>query len=195
MKESLELWISPEEEGYIQRFLKREWVAPSQILIGMVISGGWETKTWQIQSFSRLAERLMKDCRARILMIGEEKDKQKGERIQSLVKERLINAIGKTNLEQLVCLIKRCRVLITPDSATMHIAAAVGTPFVALFGPTDPSSHLPPAKRFKVIRKTIACSPCYRHRCLTKKCMRAIKVEEVVEAVKEMLVDEQRVYS
>ncbi|MBI5144587.1 MAG: glycosyltransferase family 9 protein, partial [Candidatus Omnitrophica bacterium] len=96
-------------------------------------------------------------------------------------------ACAKTTINQLSCLIKKCRVYISSDSAPLHIAAAMGTPFVALFGPTDPRRHLPPAKDYVVIKKELDCSPCYKSKCKTKKCMEMIKPQEVVEAVEKLL--------
>jgi len=69
----------------------------------------------------------------------------------------------------------------------MHIAAAMKVPFVALFGPTDPQRHLPPAKDFIVIRKSLKCSPCYQRNCRRISCMEGITVEEVYEAIKQLL--------
>lgn len=185
--ERLELWTSPEDERYIENFLSQEWIGSGQRIIAINLFTQWETKNWGLENLSQLATKLMKLYSARIVLIGESKYKKKSENFQSLLKNRIINAVGKTNLGQLIYLIKRCELLITPDSAAMHIAAAVKTPFVALFGPTDPQRHLPPAEKFRVIKKNLPCSPCYKHNCLTKKCMKKIKVDDVLEAVKEML--------
>ena len=89
---------------------------------------------------------------------------------------------------ELASLIKRCKVYITPDSAPMHIASALGTPFIALFGPTDPARHVAPSKNHIVIKKDLKCSPCYNPNCSKGfKCMSAIEVEEVFTAVKNIL--------
>jgi ADP-heptose:LPS heptosyltransferase len=69
----------------------------------------------------------------------------------------------------------------------MHIAAAVGTPFIALFGPTDPARHMPPAKDYVLIKKELECSPCYKSKCKSKKCMELITPEEVLGAVDKLL--------
>jgi heptosyltransferase-1 len=69
----------------------------------------------------------------------------------------------------------------------MHLAAAMGTPVVALFGPTDPARTGPCGPGHRIIRKGLLCSPCFRKRCETPRCMRDISVEEVFTAVKEML--------
>ena len=96
-----------------------------------------------------------------------------------------VNAIGQTSLLELACLIKRCDVFIAHDSSTLHLAAAVGTPTVALFGPTDPARHLPPRFAGQVIKKDVFCSPCYSTTCrtITHACMKRITVDDVLTAV------------
>ena len=100
---------------------------------------------------------------------------------------KLINACAKTSVNQLACLIKRCAVYISPDSASLHIAASQNTPFIALFGPTDYRRHLPPAKDFVLIKKDLTCSPCYKSKCRNRKCMELIRPEEVLEAIDKLL--------
>ena len=99
-----------------------------------------------------------------------------------------MSAIGKSTLGQLIALIEKSSLLVTSDSAPMHIAASMGTPFIALFGPTDPRKHLPPAKIYKVLKKEMKCSPCYKTTCNRKyACMKAIKPDEVLQAIYELL--------
>ena len=89
----------------------------------------------------------------------------------------------------MAALIKRCQVFITPDSAPLHIAAAMQTPVIAFFGPTDSKRHAPPAKRIIVLEKKLTCSPCYGTRCriLTHACMKEIKPEEVAKTVESLM--------
>jgi ADP-heptose:LPS heptosyltransferase len=106
--------------------------------------------------------------------------------ILKLSNSKPINLIGKTSLAELAALMKRFKCLITSDSAPMHIAAAMNTPFVALFGPTDPLRHLPPAGKYVVITKDLRCAPCYKPVCSDTRCMREITAAEVVKAVKDV---------
>lgn len=98
------------------------------------------------------------------------------------------NATG-FSLQELAALIKKSDVLVTNDSGPMHIAAAVGTPVVALFGPTEPARTGPYTENCIVIKKEMDCSPCFRSRCTKKsfECMEFITVDEVFEAVKKLL--------
>ncbi|MCM8763340.1 MAG: glycosyltransferase family 9 protein, partial [Candidatus Omnitrophica bacterium] len=100
-----------------------------------------------------------------------------------------IIACGRTTINELGYLIKRCNVFISGDSAPLHLACAVQTPFIALFGPTDPKRHLAPFKKGIVLYKNLDCSPCYKPRCKTQACMEQISPEEVLKAIDELLID------
>jgi len=97
------------------------------------------------------------------------------------------SAAGETSLRELAALYTKASVLLTTDSGPMHLAAAVGTPVVALFGPTSPERHRPLWRGHVVIRKDMDCSPCFRKACETVECMKTIRVEEVFEAVRERI--------
>jgi ADP-heptose:LPS heptosyltransferase len=124
----------------------------------------------------------------RLLITGTEKDLKLAQDLVNAAKNtKVINACAKTTINQLAALIESCSVYISADSAPLHIAAAVGTPFVALFGPTEPSRHLVPVKKYVLIKKVLPCSPCYRSKCKTSKCMQSISAEEVLEAIDQLL--------
>lgn len=184
--ESLELWHSKEDEDYIDRLLNEEWIGPDQLLIGINpgASKRWPTKRWPLEKFANLADELALKLNARAIIIGLPFEVELGKEFMALMKTKPINAIGKTSLPQLASLIKRCKVLVSSDSAPIHIAATVRTPLVALFGPTDPRRHLPPGRGHTVIRKDFKCSPCYRTRCRRHLCMESITVDEVLGAVR-----------
>ena len=107
-----------------------------------------------------------------------------GKALQKLVKAKLINLIGKTTVWQLGALIERCNLYLTCDSGPMHIAAAVGTPTIALFGPTNPTRHQPFGEGHHVIEKDVSCRPCYKRKCMRKDapnlCMTEIQAMDVI---------------
>ncbi|MCX5702681.1 MAG: lipopolysaccharide heptosyltransferase II [Candidatus Omnitrophica bacterium] len=186
---SLELWPSDEDERYIDNLINTEWVSLNQRLIGMNMSASqrWLTKNWPLRHISKLCEELGYKG-IRVVLTGTEKDVSRANELMSMVKNlRPLNSCGKTSVNQLACLMKKCSVYITADSAPLHIAAAVGVPFVALFGPTDPKRHLPAAEDCVLIKKDLACSPCYKSKCKSGKCMELIRPEEVLEAINKLL--------
>ena len=187
---TLELWPSRSEEEWADKFLEDAWINKGQLLIGINpgASPKWNTKKWPVEKFAKLCDMLSNQLGARVLLTGTKEDKDTGDKLASLCKSRPINAIAKSTVMQLAALIKRCSVFITSDSAPMHIAAATGVNFLAIFGPTDPRRHLPSRSNCVVIKKDMMCSPCYKSRCIIgHKCMRNITVDEVFDAVKVLL--------
>ncbi|MBI4707423.1 MAG: lipopolysaccharide heptosyltransferase II [Candidatus Omnitrophica bacterium] len=187
--EQLELWPSEEDKKYIDDFLSTQWLSPQQKLVGINISASsrWQTKNWPLVRIEKFCEELgRRDIR--VVITGTEEEAVIAGRIVNSVKSvKIINACGKTSINQLAYLIRRCNVFVSPDSSPLHIACAVKTPFVALFGPTDYRRHMPLSKNCSLIFKDLACAPCYRSKCAKIKCMEMITVEEVLEAVEKLL--------
>ncbi|MFA6379292.1 MAG: glycosyltransferase family 9 protein, partial [Candidatus Omnitrophota bacterium] len=152
-------------------------------------SARWLTKNWPVESITKLCD-LLATKNIRVFLTGLEKDKGSARKILQSAKSKPIDLTGKTNILQLAALIKKAAVFVTPDSASMHIAAAVKTPFVALFGPTDPFRHLPPSGRRKVIYLKPDCAPCYQGQCSIKThiCMKNITPEQVASDIESLMV-------
>lgn len=187
--EALELWPAQKDDDFISGLLKEKGVLETDKLIGLVISASpkWPTKNWPMDNFSQLAESLVRQG-LKVVLLGEAYSKEKAERFPK--DKRIISLVGETDLNQLISLIKRLDILITPDSAPMHIAAAVGTKIIALFGPTDPKRHIPPAKDISVLFEGIDCQPCYKRMCVSKDdlaCLNKISVEEVLNKIIQMI--------
>lgn len=188
---SLEIWPSDSDEDWAARLLENHWVDKKHLLIGVNIGASikWSTKKWPSDYFAALCDMLAAKLHSRVILTGGKEDLEITGKIMSLCRSKPIVAVGKTTVLQMASLVKRCRLFITSDSAPMHIAAACRTPFIALFGPTDPKRHLPPCDtKCVIITKKLICSPCYKSRCIRGyRCMKAITVEEVFEAVKGLL--------
>jgi heptosyltransferase-2 len=188
-EEKLEVWPTREDKKYIENFLASQWISAEQKLVGINLSASkrWASKAWPADYMVELCAALAKN-NIRAVMTGTEEDAQMAEKLIAMIKdEKPINACGKTTVNQLATLIKLCNVYVSCDSAPLHIACAVGTPFVALFGPTDHRRHIFPVKNAEVLKKDFPCGPCYKAKCKTKKCMLAIKPQEVLEAVFRLL--------
>lgn len=185
----LMLWPSEEDRVYVEDLFSSEWLSANQRIIGISLAASerWLTKAWPQRHMIKLCQELgARDMRVVITGTGNEQDKCKA-LVNEVKNTKLINACGKTSVNQLACLIKRCSVYISADSSPLHIAAAMQVPFVALFGPTEPIRHLPPAKDYVVIRKDLSCGPCYKSKCKDKKCMELITPEEVLGAIDKLL--------
>ena len=153
---NLELWPSESDEKFVDKFLEDNWVTDSKELVGINVraSSRWLSKNWPAAYVAELCDRLAKEFNARIVLTGTKDDIDFVAQITKRTKSKPIIAVGKTDILELACLIKRFKVYLTPDSAPMHIAASIGTPFIALFGPTDPARHLVPSENCMVICKS-----------------------------------------
>lgn len=185
--ERLALWPSSQDKEFADDFLKENRLG-GQKLIGINIGASprWQSKRWSPKRFVQLCDQLAKK-NYRAVITGDPNDAVLARKILDETKIKPICAVARTNLMQLACLIEKCHVYVTGDSAPMHIAAAMKTPFVALFGPTDPRRHMPPADHAIVLAKN--CPPCYKDTCKkgTNICMEEITVDEVMQAIEKLL--------
>ena len=188
----LKLWPSDADEKHVDKLLADSWMKPSMGLVGINVraSSRWVTKNWPVSNIAELCDRLAKEFSIRVVLTGAEEDVGFAQAIMKAAKSKPLIAAGKTGILELAALIKRFKVYLTPDSAPMHIASSVGTPCIALFGPTDPARHVIPSKVCIVISKKdeLKCSPCYSPTCVKNfVCMKKITVDEVLEAMKPFL--------
>jgi lipopolysaccharide heptosyltransferase II len=190
IEDRLELWSREEDEKWVDDFLRSGWLKSGQKLVAMSVSASrrWETKNWGAHRLAELADMLASEKGVRVVAVGLDEDMETAEEFFRKTSSKPLNAVGKTNIGQLISLIKRCDALLTGDSAPMHIASAVGTPLVAIFGPTDPSRHLSAGGKKKVFKKELRCAPCYRTSCnRNMKCMSSVKTREVFDSLMEFL--------
>lgn len=181
----LELWTEKDEEASVSDFMRSQWVAPSQTLVGINpgSSPRWPTKQWPIENFAKLCDELAKH-NIRVVITGSREDAALAEELLRQTRNKPINAVGKTTITELISLVRRCQVFISSDSAPMHIASGVNVPLIAIFGPTDPRRHLVPPSRYQVFWKEVQCSPCYLRSCpIGLVCMKRIEVQEILDAV------------
>lgn len=189
--QALELWPSRRDEEYIAELFEAEWLGNARHIVGIHLAAKWKTKNWPIEYMAKLCD-LLSAKNIRVIITGAEKDKPILSRLLTLTRSKPSIFVGKTDIVQLAALVKRCQVFITPDSAPLHVAAAVGTPAIAFFGPTDSSRHTPPGDKIIIMEKKPSCAPCYNSHCrvLTHVCMKEITVEEVERTVESLLMDE-----
>lgn len=181
------------EWSKVDGFLRKHEIVDEKPLIAVNVMARWVTKQWDAQKFARLSDQLIKDYNAQIVFTGLKQDTQVITNIISLMKQRAVNASGETTLKELAYLFKRSQLIITTDSGPMHIAAAMGTPVIALFGPTAPWRTGPYSKSAKIVRSELYCSPCFKKKCSHISCMKEISVEDVFEAVdKRLLIKKPR---
>ncbi len=146
--------------------------------------GNWLAKRWPMQSYARLCKELKAIYGKRIFLTGAVKDKELLEDITRTSDGSAINICGKTTLKELAVIMRKAKVVVANDSGPMHIAISQKAPTIALFGPTSPKITGPYGSgRYIVLQRWHDCAiPCYAV-CDDYKCMKAITVEDVLEAV------------
>lgn len=144
----------------------------------------WRTKLWGQEKIALLCDLLHHECKCEVVLVGGEKEQQVVSTIAQRCQTPVHNLAGILPLRVFAALLRKSSLLVTPDSGPMHLACAVDTPVVALFGPTAPWRTGPFTMQSTVIRKDLPCSPCYKRRtcpCKNHRCMEDITVAEVFE--------------
>jgi lipopolysaccharide heptosyltransferase II len=184
-----EFFFDEEDRNLIKAFLKNEGITNDDFLVGINPGGNWEPKRWPKNYWSKLADTLIKDLGAKVILTGSHQDTPLAKAIEEKMQEKPLIACGKFNLKRFGALCKRLDLFITADTGPLHIANAVGTKkIIALFGPTHPSITGPfPDKNVILLQKDAGCKiPCYEVDCKDNRCMKAISVEDVVAEARKL---------
>lgn len=157
----------------------------------MNVSARWLTKRWPAGHFAQLADLLQKSGAGPVVLIGGPAEQPESDAVKSLMQTKAVDLTGQTPVGLLPGFLRRAAVLVTNDSGPMHIAAAVGTPVVSLFGPTDEKRTGPYGSRHIVLSHPVACRPCLSRRCnhaVPLECLGGVTPEQVERAVRQQLV-------
>jgi len=177
-----DLPVGEAQRERIGQLLATEGIDPAKPLVAINPMTTWETKHWRNERFARVADQLL-DRGVAVVFSGGPQDVQGIEEICGAMTGKAVSLAGRTTLKELAALYERVAVLITTDTGPMHLAAAAGTPVVALFGPTAPWRTGPFGPGHKILRADIACSPCLKKQCDREHaCMAQITVDQVVQA-------------
>jgi len=186
--------VSKEDDDAAAQLLKEGdlWGDGPLVALAPGEAGARPYKSWSTDGFREVATRLATEDYARVVVVGAAKDRMLGYEILAEVSPRQRhNLAGRTTPSQLAALLTKCDLLIGIDSGPMHVAAAVGRPVVALFGPTDPHRTGPQGDRHEVIFHEQECwRPCVHPvvpDCKHRRCMEAITVDEVLSAARRAL--------
>jgi heptosyltransferase-2 len=158
-----------------------------RVAIGAGASYG-SAKCWPPSRFAELANRLQSQTDADVLLFGTAAEAPVSNAIASELRHPPIDLTGKTAIADLPALLSQCHLFIGNDSGAMHVAAAVGLPVVAVFGPTDPQGTAPVTPRSTIVQEKPYCSPCFLRRCPTDhRCMLSVTPDMVEVAAKAWL--------
>jgi heptosyltransferase-2/heptosyltransferase-3 len=181
--QGLKINVSKEARESMLEFLQEAGINKErEQIVGINTGGSWPTKRWTERGFAELADSLEKEYGMKVIFFGGPGDVDRVERIVDLMETEPVIAAGKTNLKELAALAQLCDLFISGDTGPIHVAVSVGTPTIAIFGPSDEGKYRPYGKGHIVVKKEIDCRPCGEHECPLDhhECMEGIEVEDVL---------------
>ncbi|MCX5668243.1 MAG: lipopolysaccharide heptosyltransferase II [Candidatus Omnitrophica bacterium] len=202
---SYEFFVQDADRESMKKFLKSRGVTDKDRLIVLCPGGNWAPKRWPKKNFARLADMLAEGLSAKIVLSGAKKDSVLVEEIRLVMKSIPVISCGETTLKELGALLERADLVVANDSGPMHLAVAMKSNVIALFGPTSPGLTGPYGKgNYRVIWKTEGCDPstgsgshpealegcevpCYDVTCADNRCMALITVEDVFREAEGLL--------
>jgi ADP-heptose:LPS heptosyltransferase len=190
MEKTPDIYCSAEDMIWATDFLNNNWIKPTSVFVCMNLEASpkWQSKRWPVECFLHVADKLAQELSVRVVIIGVDPKDISNVIFMKRSKAKPVSAVGKTNIGQLTALIEKSSLVITGDSAPMHVAAGVQTPFIGLFGPTSEKRHVAPVKNSKIIFAQTKCRPCYKPTCNKGYiCMHEIDPDRVLEECKKML--------
>ena len=201
------LFLTLQDRSAARRLLRAHGLAPTKLLIAMHVGGdGFNgRKRWAPKRFAEVANALIERFDAHVLLIGGKVDAPLAEQTRALIPQGATVLAGATSLKVTAALIEEATLFIGNDSAPLHMAAAVGTPAVGIFGPSDWNEFHPVGKtgyQHRVVHSNLACSPCFRflgndapwlpNTCYSRACLKAITPQHVMDAASELLAQQAK---
>lgn len=197
---NLYLFTNPKSQSRSKVIFKHAGIQDSDLVIGIApgAGGSWGKdayfKHWPASRFAQLSERLNSELGAKIIVLGEESERPLGEIIVNTMRNKPMDLIGKTTLQDLAAIIENLDILVTNDGGPLHMAVALSIKTVSIFGPVDDKVYgpFPPSGKHIVVKKYLSCRPCYYNFKMPvceqdRECLKAISVDEVFGRVKNLL--------
>ncbi|MCX5706298.1 MAG: lipopolysaccharide heptosyltransferase II [Candidatus Omnitrophica bacterium] len=182
-------YIRQEDQESINQVLKENSISETDKIIVIAPGARSHTKRWEKEKFSELVTILNKGFQAKIILVGDKEDAEINKYIAKNAGSPVLDFSGRTSLAELAVLLKKSKLLVSNDSATLHIASYFDTPVVAIFGITDDEKYGPWSKNNAVVKKEIFCRPCEKAQCRfgTLECMSLVKVGDVLREARNLL--------
>jgi lipopolysaccharide heptosyltransferase II len=182
----ISFFVKESDQSSLKKWMQKKGLDDS-FVVGLHTWGSWSAKRWGLEKFAQLADHLIEYYDARILLLWGPGEKDHARRVQKLGSNRMILA-PPTTLKELGALLSLCDLVVANDSGPMHIATAVGTPTVGIFGPTNWKLQGPYGEQnASVYHKNLMCLGCNRLECDHKTCMEELAVSEVSDVIKTII--------
>ena len=185
----LTLHVTEEERAAMAAWLRTRGVADGQPVLGVNPAAFYGTaKRWLPERFAEVAARLASQMNARVFVTGIERERDIAEEVCQAGGPAFYNAAGEMKLRELMAFFTHCRLFLTNDSGAMHVAAALGTPLVAIFGSTDWVTTAPLSPVARIVREEIECAPCLLRHCpIDHRCMNRVASDTVYSAARRLM--------
>ncbi len=185
----LELFLAESEYTDASRRFDTAGVTQTGLKVGVFPGAGWKLREWMPDRFAAIGDRLFQHFNAEVLIFGGEKESELVHTVANLMDARAIPFAGNLQVRELAACIEKCDLFLTNDTGPMHIAAAVGTPTVSLFGPGNHIRFQPLGGLHQTIRHDVPCNPCkqFTDKCKDNICMKKITVDEVWQSISDTL--------
>jgi heptosyltransferase-2 len=163
--------------------------APRMVRVALAPGAAYgSAKCWPVERYAELADRLIADFGADVILFGSSAERVVAEKVAGAMRRRAIQLAGETSIADLPPLLAACDLFVGNDSGAMHVAAAVGLPVVAVFGPSDPEGTAPVTPRRTLVQHRVACSPCFLRHCpIDHRCMTRVEVADVFAAARDWI--------
>ena len=185
-----ELVVRTDAQKQVDQLLQRHGVIPGDFLIVVNPGGNWHLKRWPKENFALLINHLSNELKVKVIISGAEKDRELALEIARLSQVHPVVLAGQTQLLHLLALMKRANLVISADTGPLHLSNSVGTEAIGLFGPTKPEITGPRGEgKIKILHHDVGCNreACYFLACPDNVCMQAVTVDEVIDAVHQMV--------
>ena len=185
----IKLEVTEAQRAHAAEILLEAGTRPERLRIAIAAGASYgSAKCWPPERFAEVTDRLAAETHADIILFGTAGEIPVADAIIAAMHKKPVNLTGKTTVAHLPALLSLCHLFIGNDSGAMHVAAAVGLPVVAIFGPTDPLGTAPVTLKFSIVQEKPHCSPCFLRRCpIDHRCMRAISPDMVYKAAQPWL--------
>ncbi|MDP3732673.1 MAG: lipopolysaccharide heptosyltransferase II [Candidatus Omnitrophota bacterium] len=183
--------IKPESERWVEELFKEEGIEKADRLLAIHPGASCPSKIWPNKRFADVADRFIAKYSFKALVLAGPKDIKLAQNVITHMRHPAINLAGKTSVSQLASILKRCALFISNDSGPVHIAVAVATPVISIFGRAQaglsPKRWGPLGTKDRILHKEAGCIECLAHNCVKEfACLKAITVDDVVKAAESM---------
>jgi len=153
----------------------------------------WESKQWFPSQMSECADQLQSDYGLGVVLLGSKDDRPLAQEVVALSRSKLVDLAGRTTLREAIGIIQNARIAVGPDTGLMHIAAALRTPVISLWGATSPRRTGPYGYGELVLQGKAPCVPCQRRTCsIGRVCLQSITTEQIGTKIRNVLGNEKR---